>query len=108
MVSYTYKTLMKLVKKKIEDNARIWYEVLFEAIWGHRIYIGMVILKLLGSCVACRGEFEGRKLPGEQVTKDTSSQPGNRLTHLGIEGKSTNQKGGQSRLSRELKHLSIQ
>jgi hypothetical protein len=31
------KTLIKLIKKKIEDNPRRWYEVLFEALWAHRI-----------------------------------------------------------------------
>ena len=28
---------MKLIKKKIEDNPRRWHEVLFEALWAHRI-----------------------------------------------------------------------
>jgi transposase InsO family protein len=31
------KTLVKLVKKKIEDNPRRWHEVLSEALWDHRI-----------------------------------------------------------------------
>jgi hypothetical protein len=31
------KTLIKLIKKKIEDNLRRWYEALSEALWAHRI-----------------------------------------------------------------------
>ena len=31
------KTLIKLIKKKIEDNPRRWHEVLSEALWSHRI-----------------------------------------------------------------------
>jgi hypothetical protein len=31
------KTLVKLIKKKIEDNPNIWYEVLSKALWAHRI-----------------------------------------------------------------------
>jgi hypothetical protein len=31
------KTLIKLIKKKIEDNPRRWHEVLSEALWDHRI-----------------------------------------------------------------------
>jgi hypothetical protein len=31
------KTLIKLIKKKIEDNLRRWHEVLSEALWTHRI-----------------------------------------------------------------------
>jgi hypothetical protein len=31
------KTLVKLIKKKIEDNPKIWHEVLSEALWAHRI-----------------------------------------------------------------------
>jgi hypothetical protein len=31
------KTLVKLIKKKIEDNLRRWHEVLSEALWAHRI-----------------------------------------------------------------------
>jgi hypothetical protein len=31
------KTLIKLIKKKIEDNPRRWHEVLSEALWVHRI-----------------------------------------------------------------------
>jgi hypothetical protein len=31
------KTLIKLIKRKIEDNLRRWHEVLFEASWAHRI-----------------------------------------------------------------------
>jgi hypothetical protein len=31
------KILVKLIKKKVEDNPRRWDEVLFEALWAHRI-----------------------------------------------------------------------
>jgi DNA-directed RNA polymerase beta subunit len=31
------KTLIKLIKKKIEDNPRRWHEVLSEALWAHCI-----------------------------------------------------------------------
>ena len=31
------KILVKLIKKKIEDNPRRWHEVLSEALWAHRI-----------------------------------------------------------------------
>jgi hypothetical protein len=31
------KTLIKLIKKKIEENHRRWHEVLSEALWAHRI-----------------------------------------------------------------------
>ena len=31
------KILIKLTKKKIEENSRRWYEVLSEALWAHRI-----------------------------------------------------------------------
>jgi hypothetical protein len=31
------KTLIKLIKKKIEDNPKRWHEVLLEALWAHRI-----------------------------------------------------------------------
>jgi hypothetical protein len=31
------KTLIKLIKKKIEDNLRRWHEVLSEALWAHRM-----------------------------------------------------------------------
>jgi hypothetical protein len=34
---YSNKTLIKLIKKKIEDNPKRWYEVLSEALWAHRI-----------------------------------------------------------------------
>jgi hypothetical protein len=30
------KTLIKLIKKMIEENPRRWHEVLFEALWSHR------------------------------------------------------------------------
>jgi hypothetical protein len=32
------KTLVKLIKKKIQDNLKRWHEVLSEALWAHRIY----------------------------------------------------------------------
>jgi hypothetical protein len=31
------KTLIKLIKKKIEDNLRRWHEVLSETLWAHHI-----------------------------------------------------------------------
>jgi hypothetical protein len=31
------KTLVKLIKKKIEDSPKRWHEVLSEALWAHRI-----------------------------------------------------------------------
>jgi hypothetical protein len=31
------KTLVKLIKKNIEDNPKRWHEVLSEALWAHRI-----------------------------------------------------------------------
>jgi transposase InsO family protein len=31
------KTLIKLIKKKIEENPRRWHEVLSETLWAHRI-----------------------------------------------------------------------
>jgi len=31
------KTLIKLIKKKIEENSRRWHEVLSKALWAHRI-----------------------------------------------------------------------
>ena len=31
------KILIKLIKKKIEENLRMWHEVLSEALWAHRI-----------------------------------------------------------------------
>jgi hypothetical protein len=31
------KTLIKLIKKKIEENPKRWHEVLLEALWVHRI-----------------------------------------------------------------------
>jgi hypothetical protein len=30
-------TLIKLIKKKIEDDMRRWHDLLFEALWAHRI-----------------------------------------------------------------------
>jgi hypothetical protein len=33
----TNKTLIKIIKKKIEENAKRWHEVLSEALWAHRI-----------------------------------------------------------------------
>jgi transposase InsO family protein len=44
------KTLVKLIKKKIEDNPRRWHEVLSEALWTklmHEVFLDMVLLKLL-------------------------------------------------------------
>lgn len=34
---YSNKSLIKLIKKKIEDNPRRWHEVLSEALWAHHI-----------------------------------------------------------------------
>ena len=34
---FSNKTLIKLIKKKIEENPRRWHEVLSEALWAHRI-----------------------------------------------------------------------
>ena len=31
------KILIKLIKKKIEENPKKWHEVLSEALWAHRI-----------------------------------------------------------------------
>jgi hypothetical protein len=31
------KTIVKLIKKKIEDNPKRWHKVLSEALWAHRI-----------------------------------------------------------------------
>jgi hypothetical protein len=31
------KTLIKLIKKKIEENPKMWHEVLLEVLWAHRI-----------------------------------------------------------------------
>jgi hypothetical protein len=31
------KTLINLIKKKIEENPKMWHEVLSEALWAHRI-----------------------------------------------------------------------
>jgi hypothetical protein len=31
------KTLIKLIKKKIEENPKMWHEVLSEVLWAHRI-----------------------------------------------------------------------
>ena len=31
------KILIKLIKKKIEENSRRWHELLSEALWAHRI-----------------------------------------------------------------------
>jgi hypothetical protein len=36
-VDSSNKTLIKLIKKKYEENPRRWYEVLSEALWAHRI-----------------------------------------------------------------------
>ena len=32
------KILIKLIKKKIDENPRRWYEVLSKALWAHRIF----------------------------------------------------------------------
>jgi hypothetical protein len=34
--SLVINTLIKLIKKKIEENLKRWYEVLSEALWAHR------------------------------------------------------------------------
>ena len=34
---FSNKILIKLIKKKIEENPRRWHEVLSEALWAHRI-----------------------------------------------------------------------
>jgi hypothetical protein len=34
---FVKKTLIKLIKKKIENNPRRWHEVLSEALWAHCI-----------------------------------------------------------------------
>ena len=34
---FSSRTLIKLIKKKIEENPRWWHEVLSEALWAHRI-----------------------------------------------------------------------
>ena len=31
------KILIKLIKKKIEDNTKRWHDLLSEALWAHRI-----------------------------------------------------------------------
>jgi ribosomal protein S20 len=36
-VKSSNKTLIKLIKKKIEENSKRWHEVLSEALWAHRI-----------------------------------------------------------------------
>jgi hypothetical protein len=36
-VDSSIKTLIKLIKKKIEENPKRWHEVLSEALWAHRI-----------------------------------------------------------------------
>jgi transposase InsO family protein len=36
-VESSNKTLIKLIKKKIEENPRRWHEVLSEALWAHHI-----------------------------------------------------------------------
>ena len=35
---YSNKILIKLIKKKIEENPRRWHEVVSEALWAHRIF----------------------------------------------------------------------
>lgn len=34
---YSNKTLIELIKKKIENNPKRWHEILSEALWAHRI-----------------------------------------------------------------------
>ena len=52
------KILIKLVKKKIEENPRRWYEVLSETLWpyGLIVYLDMVLLRLplLSLCMVKR------------------------------------------------------
>jgi hypothetical protein len=36
-VENSNKTLIKLIKQKIEENPKRWHEVLLEALWAHRI-----------------------------------------------------------------------
>jgi transposase InsO family protein len=36
-VESSNKTLIKLIKKKIEENSKRWHEVLSEALWAYRI-----------------------------------------------------------------------
>jgi hypothetical protein len=36
-VESSNKTLIKLIKKKIEENSKRWHEVLLKALWAHRI-----------------------------------------------------------------------
>jgi hypothetical protein len=36
-VESSNKTLINLIKKKIEENPKRWHEVLSEALWTHRI-----------------------------------------------------------------------
>ena len=33
------KTLLKIIKKKIEEHPKRWHEVLSEALWAHRISV---------------------------------------------------------------------
>jgi transposase InsO family protein len=52
------KTLIKLIKKKIEDNPKRWHEVLLEALWAHRISRLMLQkLLLLWAHRIIRGRF---------------------------------------------------
>jgi hypothetical protein len=49
------KTLVKLIKKKIEDNPKRWHEVLSEALWAHRISRqGLLKLLLFSLCMVKR------------------------------------------------------
>jgi hypothetical protein len=36
-VEFSNKTLIKLIKRKIEENLKRWHEVLSEALWTHHI-----------------------------------------------------------------------
>jgi hypothetical protein len=42
---YSNKTLIKLIKKKIEEHPKRWHKVLSEALWAHRIKITQENLK---------------------------------------------------------------
>ena len=58
------KTLIKLIKKKIEENPRRWHEVLSEALWARHIsrygatkVTPFELVYGQRGRVACRGEF---------------------------------------------------
>jgi hypothetical protein len=56
------KTLLKVIKKKIDEFPRKWHEVLSEALWAHRTSKHGVCA---GGCVAHRGQ--PAELPGHQA-----------------------------------------